>query len=147
MDEIENGKYLPVLYTISRWNLERGYQAKKQHFVPWLNKWVPAKSISSELFKIDKSVQDYYDRWYLNITVKSDRPKCPYCGKNLWFKELCHGYLKTCGSKECEYKRKSERSSQSYLLGNRRNPGPKYKINNNEGLTHIINKKVTKKER
>lgn len=140
MTEIENGKYLPVLYTIPEWNLVRGYRSSKYYYVPWLNRWISSRFISSYLFKIDKSVQDYYDRWFLNITVPSDRPKCPYCGRNLWFKELCSGYLKTCGSNECEKKRKKEKNSQSYREGRRKMPKKQYSISTNNGLVNTIDK-------
>lgn len=39
--------------------------------------------------------QRYYDRYFLNITTPSDRPKCPNCDKYLNFKSVSHGYGKS----------------------------------------------------
>ena len=74
----ENGKYLPVLYTIPRWNLtikkKRGSRSVTYCYSPLENKWIS---------KMDRrfNIQDWYDRWFLNITVPLYRPKCPICGK------------------------------------------------------------------
>lgn len=117
MENYENGRYLPVLYTIPKWRLIR-YKVSAQgrnlktYYVPWIGKWIIPSRMNYEFSKaeLQYTLQDYYDRWILNITVPSDRPRCIYCGKELKFKELCSGYYRTCGSKECEYKRKSEKS-------------------------------------
>jgi len=50
-----------------------------------------------------KTIQDYYDRWILNITVRSDRPKCPNCGKELPFgRNLGEGYRYEFCSLKCK---------------------------------------------
>jgi len=62
--------------------------------------------LSSEL-GLSWSVQDYYDRWILNITTPSDRPKCLNCGREVQFRKLADGYNSFC-SKGCgsEYNNK-----------------------------------------
>lgn len=75
-----NKKNLPVLYTMPRWKLETGSGSKKSYFVPWIGKYVSKNSLGRELSKINRTIQDYYDRWILNITVPSQRPRCEFDG-------------------------------------------------------------------
>lgn len=126
MTEIENGKYLPVLYTIPRRELIIGSGDRDTYYlIPdcWIdytkiNKprgksgklvsdkglYVYSKSLSKFLRKLGYSPQDYYDRWILNITVHSDRPKCPACGKyTRWKGKISHGYFKYCSLKCSQY--------------------------------------------
>ena len=72
---MRNNRNLPVLYTIPRWKLETGSGNKKFYFVPWMERYVSKNFLSRELSKINKTVQDYYDRWILNIIVPSQRPR------------------------------------------------------------------------
>ena len=55
-------------------------------------------TLGRELKKLGKSTQEYYDRWFLNITVPSDRPKCsnPNCSREARFLALYRGYSKWC---------------------------------------------------
>ena len=110
-NEIENGKYLPVLYTIPRWNLVRGSGRLMVFYVPYIDKFVSNMNLSNILKEFNITSQDYYDRWFLNITVKSDRPKCPVCEFECSFIKVSRGYRLTCCNKECKAEIRREEAS------------------------------------
>lgn len=103
MNEYESGKYLPVLYTIPIWNLIIGSGRTMKYYVPWTNECINCFHLSKYLSKIGLTDQDYYDRWILNITVPSDRPKCKVCGwRTCSYNRLSVGYRNTCCETECK---------------------------------------------
>lgn len=61
--------------------------------------YVSSRNFSNILNSIGKTVQEWYDRWILNIET-ADRPKCPICGNDLEFIKVTLGYRTTC-SKKC----------------------------------------------
>lgn len=92
---------LPVLYTIPKWSLVRRLGPNPNntyYYVLELDKWIHMSTLGRELKKLGKSTQEYYDRWFLNIIVPSDRPKCsnPNCGREARFLALYRGYSKWC---------------------------------------------------
>lgn len=75
------------------------------YIVPELdNKLVFALKLGTELKLIGMNSQIWYDRHALGIDDSSDRPKCPYCGKERAWISIYAGYRPTCGSKECKSK-------------------------------------------
>lgn len=94
-------KNLPILYTLPKWKLTKGSGAKIRYYVPELNKWISNRYLNHELSKLGLTSQDYYDRWFLNITTKSQRPKCPICNDYRKFDKISHGYEVTCSKSEC----------------------------------------------
>lgn len=95
---MQNNRNLPTLYTIPKWNLVRGTGCNSTYyFIPTMNKWVNNKHLRRELLKIGITIQEYYDRWFLNITAPSDRPKCP-CGNPVAFFNTSKGYRSHCSS-------------------------------------------------
>lgn len=102
MNEIENGRYLPVLYTIPRWKLTRYKGNKMQYYIPWMDIWISNKYIKKYLIEHGYTIQEYYDRWFLNITVPSERPRCQVCGCEAAFDGFEHKYSKkSCHRIEC----------------------------------------------
>lgn len=93
---------LPVLYTIPKWNLKRGSGSNSiYYYIPMIDKWVNNKILYKTLSKLGINDQDYYDRWFLNITVPSDRPKCSAgCGRFRKYKSVGYGYTKYCYNPE-----------------------------------------------
>lgn len=81
--------------------LSRGEGRSSEYYIPELDKWVNAKRIKIYLSRINMSVQEYYDKYVLDIHDHNDRPKCPYCGKECVFIEIGKGYRTTCGDPEC----------------------------------------------
>jgi endogenous inhibitor of DNA gyrase (YacG/DUF329 family) len=66
--------------------------------------YVYSKSLIKFLKRLGYSSQNYYDRWVLNITVPSDRPICPICGKyTRWKGKISHGYHQYCSLKCSQY--------------------------------------------
>ena len=70
--------------------------------------WTPNGYLFKTLFrrwlKENKiSEQEWYDKYYLNISSHTQRPKCSYskCNNEAVFKNLIKGYLNNCGSKSC----------------------------------------------
>lgn len=92
----KNEKNLPVLYTIPKWKMKLTVPGKKRklYFIPELNKYVDTTHVSYYLPNIGKTPQEWYDRWMLDITVPSDRPKV-IDGRTARFRDLCFGYAKT----------------------------------------------------
>lgn len=92
----KNEKNLPVLYTIPKWKMKLTVPGKKRklYFIPELNKYVDTTHVSYYLPNIGKTPQEWYDRWMLDITVPSDRPKIPD-GRTARFRDLYFGYAKT----------------------------------------------------
>lgn len=110
-NEIENGKYLPILYTIPRWRLIIGSGRTMKYYISWTDEWVSCQSLRFKLLKLNFTSQNYYDRWVLNITVPSERPKCPVCGVECTFGRISYGYSTICKSKVCDSVIKSIRFS------------------------------------
>lgn len=103
---------LPVLYTLPKWKLVRGSGRNgKYYYLPYFNKWIGNHKLRKELSILNLSIQDYYDRWFLNITTKSQRPKCPICGKENLFKGIGNEYTTACSMK-CG-------SKYSWAIGNK----------------------------
>lgn len=90
---------LPVLYTIPKWNLMKGFGYKLQYYIPELDKWVIYKSLTKELLKIGITAKYYYTRWFLSTT---EYPKCKICGKELEFVGVRKGFRLSCGSYSCK---------------------------------------------
>lgn len=82
------------IYDISE--LQRGYAATLEYFIPWTNEWISKNEIHFYLESIGKTVQEYYDRFYLNILDISLRPKCDICGKEALFFNISKGYRTKC---------------------------------------------------
>lgn len=93
-------KNLPVLYTIPIWRLLIKLNNKTYYYIPELNKYVFSKIIKNHLSLVGKTTQDYYDRWVLNITTPSQRPRCnnPKCNKILRFNRISVGYGMYCNN-------------------------------------------------
>lgn len=80
-------------------------RSKIYYKVPELNnRIIFANVIGKELSQIGMTCQDWYDRHALMIESRSDRPKCPYCGKDRAFNTITSGYRPTCGDKTCKSK-------------------------------------------
>lgn len=107
-DNQDLNRNLPVLYTIPKWNLIKKDPNEfcYRFFVPELGKWLPNNNLDRMLRSyLGISSQEYYDRWFLNITVPSDRPKCP-CGKLVQYIDANRGYRTFC-CKSCSNKYES----------------------------------------
>lgn len=98
-----NGKNI-----LSNKGLSRGDGSFTEYFIPELDKWVNSKRLKLSLKEIGISTQDYYDKYVLEILDSSERPKCPYCGKECIFIEIGKGYRTTCGDEECISKEYTE---------------------------------------
>lgn len=102
---------LPVLYNIPKWKLEYKLYTGANgtwYYVPELNKRVGCTHLGKILKKtLNKSIQDYYDRWFLNITTPSQRPRCRShhngikCNKFVPFKGIGKGGYRIYCSKSC----------------------------------------------
>lgn len=138
MTEIENGKYLPVLYTIPRNEIEiklRNSKGFKFYLIPyaWIGNinievcrgeakklkssygvYVNSYKIKNYLSKLGKDVQEYYDRWFLNITTPLERPKCPICGELLRFISIYVGYRESCGNRNCMYTIRGNHTKETF---------------------------------
>lgn len=100
---------LPVLYTVPKWNLVRGEGRTLEYYIPQLDRWVNRGAFTRVLSKIGITTQEYYDRWILNITVPSDRPKClAGCGRYKKFAKVSFGYYPSCSDERCVSYLKSE---------------------------------------
>lgn len=68
------------------------------YYVFEIDRWIHKSALGRELEKLGKSVQGYYDRWFLNITVPSDRPRCsnPNCNREARFLAFYRGYSNWC---------------------------------------------------
>lgn len=98
-DNQELNRNLPVLYTIPKWQLIIYYHSNKiRYFIPPSGKWANKATLTSLLSEVGLTKQEYYDRWVLNITVPSERPKCinPDCGKEAMFLNMADGYSTIC---------------------------------------------------
>lgn len=99
-DDQELNRNLPVLYTIPKWQLKvipYGTIQSAIHYIPEVNRWVCFKSLGRTLTKLGIDHQSWFDRWYLNITVPSDRPRCKAgCGRERRFLSLSAGYSTMC---------------------------------------------------
>lgn len=118
MNEYENGRYLPILYMIPRWNLIRkieGKLASYELFDPLSGNWYNNKWF---VRKAGYLVQEWYDRWILNITVPSERPECQLegCKNKAIFRWVTKGYATACcplHSIQSFHKRDSYRENDS----------------------------------
>lgn len=99
---------LPVLYTIPRWQLIRNLNGgmRVEYYIPEIGKWVSAFHMKKYLSIIGLTTQNWYDRWILNITVNSDRPRCcnPSCHNHGMFINVYRGYKAFCSSSSVECK-------------------------------------------
>lgn len=105
---------LPVLYTLPKWKLVKGSGMNSiYYYYPPTNKWINCRRINRYFESINENSQSYYDRWFLNITTPSQRPKCgnPDCYNTAKFDTLIAGYHHSC-SMSCGNK-------ESWRLGNR----------------------------
>lgn len=100
-NEIENGRYLPVLYMIPKDKLILGSGRHTKYYVYWIDSYVSSVSLKRVLKDLGKTPQDWYDRWILGITVPSDRPKCIICGNECTYDRLSIGYYKVCKNTSC----------------------------------------------
>lgn len=93
MSEIKN---LPVLLTVPYWKLNPG---TGYYYIPELDKEVHYIQFKRVLSKLGKTVQEFYDRWVLNITVPSERPRCKFCNKEMHYgRYVFGGYMEFCDS-------------------------------------------------
>lgn len=101
-------------YNISK--LIKGKGVNTEYFIPpeWVDKeyktryisisfeggWVTQYSLNRVLLIVSEGkydIRDWYDRWILGITVPSQRPKCPYCNKEVEFTyHISNGYRLFC---------------------------------------------------
>lgn len=67
-------------------------------YVDYINLPRYLRSIGLSLFGEPISTQEYYDVFILNLTSKSDRPKCelPGCSEEVEFINVSHGYRRCC---------------------------------------------------
>jgi len=77
------------------YDVERGRYRSKEYFVPWTNEWVPNRNMKWYLSNINKTGQQWYNRFRLNKD-ENFVPKCENCGEPLWFKKISHGYGNSC---------------------------------------------------
>lgn len=101
-----------IIKSYNRSDLIKGSGGSLCYHVPieWSgspDNWINRAMIRKVLLSLGYTMNDYYDRWFLNITVKSDRPKCPYCNSVKNFRSIYRGYDRTCSSKSCINKLKS----------------------------------------
>lgn len=92
----------PVLLTFPRYKmiLRRGKGSNDVfYYIPYENRYVNSKIIKKVLSKYNITTQEYYDRWFLNITVPSERPRCKNCDINVGFIGVYKGYHKYCNNK------------------------------------------------
>lgn len=140
MDDKENFRYLPILYTIPRYVMVIGADRRAYNLIPFClmdnnisitipfnNKrnnvpeseygvYVHSKKLGYYLRDFNLSIQDYYDRWFLNITVPSDRPKCPVCRKyTKWEEKISLGYRRHCGLNCSQYDLWHGEGSEEYI--------------------------------
>lgn len=144
---------LPVLYTLPKWKLVRGLGKNKiEYYVPWLDKWINNKRLNARLSEIRYDAQTYYDRWFLNITTPSQRPRCQVlgCTNEAIFQGIDRNYCRlTCNNPEHDKIAKGmnhargnknrfndpiirERLSKAYSIGSRKswsNPTERMKEN------------------
>lgn len=85
---------LPILYTIDSNKIINN----NIYYIPELNEYVGSKSLRGKLRIIGLDPQNWYDRWVLNITTPSQRPKCIVCGSEAKFRRASSGYYKTCSN-------------------------------------------------
>ena len=143
-----NKKNLPVLYTIPRWRLETGSGNRKFYFVPWIERYVSKNFLSRELSKINKTVQNYYDRWILNITVPSQRPRCKArgCSNEVMFqKGIDLNYRR--GYCHCESHRKEVVSLVKSEAGIKRYKNPEERLRQSEISKITGSNPITKMKR
>ena len=113
----KNEKNLPVLYTIPEWKMRIKINNEYLYYIPEVQKYQNYRSISKILKSIGiTDIQSWYDRWFLGITVKSDRPRCRICNKEAKWNGLLNSYgRKSCYSTECEFKIKRLNKSASLI--------------------------------
>lgn len=118
---IEN-RNLPVLKTYRKDELIRGNGRNTYYLIPseWIESeiWIHCRKLDHYLNKINKTPQDWYDRWILNISISSERPKCPICGKDSQFRGIYYNYSISCASKSCLLKVRGEGIKLSHSLNN-----------------------------
>ena len=111
-----NKKNLPVLYTIPEWNLRIKIGNEYSYLIPEIGKYTSYRSVIKILRKLEIDIQSWYDRWFLGITSKFDRPRCKICGKEAAWKGLLNAYgRRSCYSKICETELKRLNKSLSMI--------------------------------
>lgn len=72
--------------------------------------WIASCFLGRKLEKLGMTIQDWYDKYILEINNSDDRPKCiaDGCNKTAKFSGIRGGYRTTCGSHECLMKVRSE---------------------------------------
>ena len=90
------------MYTIPIWKLKLFINKRVYYYVCNKSSYVISTHINQELKKLGIKPQDYYDRWILGITVKSERPKCEIesCNDESTFLNIGKGYSGHCEDKE-----------------------------------------------
>lgn len=92
---------LPVLYMVPKWKMYKIYGKKGlMYFIPELGTYVSKLKFKETLSSLGLNEEDWYLRWILNITSKSDIPKCkcPGCTRNATFlgPSPTRGYRLSC---------------------------------------------------
>lgn len=102
MTEI-NRNNLPVLYTIPNWKMRIKFKSGYKYYIPELDEYVIDRYLSRTLNKLNIDLQSWYDRWFMNITSLSDRPRCQICSSPAKWKGMINGYGRlSCFNTECE---------------------------------------------
>jgi hypothetical protein len=102
-----------VLYKIEKSTLMKRRDSKSfYYYIPWINKYVAQNMLRRELSLLGKTVAEYYDRWFLDITSVAERPKCKECDSPLTIKVLNRGYGSFCGNR-CSTLHKNRIDTQS----------------------------------
>lgn len=100
IDQVNNRYFIPPEFA------HMNVIGKKDQVLKHFGGWVSARKIGWYLNKLGYSVQDWYDRWILNITVPSERPACKECGKPIPFSgKISWGYSQDYdgGQSFCSY--------------------------------------------
>lgn len=107
-------KNLPVLYTLPLWKLVKGSGRNSiYYYYPPENIWINGHKLRRFLKLRGMELIDYSNRWFYNILVQSQRPKCPICGGLMPFKGLW--YNKDYCSPKCQIKAQTGRKQSDEL--------------------------------
>lgn len=112
----------------------------------WLNKWVYKRDLTKNLAKINKTIQEFYDTFVLNIDNIKLRPRCQCgrCKKPVKFSGFIYrGYNKFC-SPFCE---KSQQQKNLSKLGKHNSQNKEMmKLRSEKMKNGELNNNFTKKE-
>ena len=140
-------KSLPILKMYSRQELTKGIGNSVRYYIPWIDKLVSNKSFHRYLKPLGKSLQDYYDRFFLNIIViRKNRPKCPICSEECRFVNISTGYGSTCGNLDCAHKMNSEHFKDKIYRDyhSKRTSEGNFRVHNDPIRGPIIREKMSK---